>query len=124
MKKNVFMGVITAVFSMLAGMAGYAGVSVVGGCAHPGQVTVRAGQCLLDSGVLAEVLAALAKPDYLKQVGLVALNRVGDLIDCALTAIASQPSESPEVRALVTPPEQDTLARRAREVLESRRSAK
>lgn len=122
MKKNVFMGAVTAVFSVFAGMALYTPVSVIGGCAHPGQVTVRAGQCLLDNGVLGEVLAALAKPDYLKQVGLVALNRAGDLIDCALTAIASQPSGQPsEARALAAPPEQDTLARRAREVLESRR---
>jgi hypothetical protein len=125
MKKNVFMGAVTAVFSVFAGMALYTPVSVIGGCAHPGQVTLRAGQCLLDNGVLGEVLAALAKPDYLKQVGLVALNRAGDLIDCALTAIAAQPSgETSEVRALAAPPEQDNLARRAREVLESRRSAK
>lgn len=126
MKKKLFVGIITAVCSVLAGMALYAPVSVVGGCAHPGQVTVRAGQCLLDNGVLAEVLVALAKPDYLKQIGLVALNRAGDLIDCALAAIAAQPSETgsgAEAHTLVAQPEPDTLARRAREALAARHAA-
>ena len=113
----------TTIFSTFLCVAFFTPVSTVGGCAHPGQATLRVGQCLLDDGVLAEVLAALAKPDYLKQVENVGLARAGDLIDCALQAVAAQPpgtgsgSETLPARTLA---QSDTLARRAREALAAR----
>lgn len=100
---------------------------MIGGCTHPRESTARGGQCLLDNGVLSEVLAALAEPDYLKQVGMVALNRAGSLVDCALQAIAAQSSgteaaPSGAQAAVAGQPEGSSLARRAREVLASRRT--
>lgn len=122
--------IFTAVLSTSAGMILYTPLSVVGGCAHPGQSTLRVGQCLLDNGVLAEVLAALARPDYLKQVGIVALSRASDLVDCALQAAATQPGDgsgsgsgSAMPTARVTA-ESDTIAHRARETLATRRASK
>lgn len=123
--------IFTAAVSVATGMLVYTPLSAVGGCAHPGQSTVRAGQCLLDNGVLAEVLAALAKPDYLRQVGTVALSRASDLVDCALQAVATQPgggsgsgsgSAMPAARVSAAAPESDTLAHRAREALAARRA--
>jgi len=123
--KNKMM--MTAALSVLAGMLLWTPMSMVGGCAHPGQSTLRAGQCLLDNGVLAEVLTALGKPDYLRQIENVGLTRAGDLIDCALQAAATQPapaagsgSVSPSALAAV---DADTIAGRAREVLAARRAA-
>jgi hypothetical protein len=95
-------------------------------CAHPGQTTLGVGQCLLDNGVLAEVLAALGKPDYLHQVELVGLNHASGLIDCALQAIASQQggsgpgSGSADLPRIAEPT--STPAQRAREVLAARRA--
>lgn len=116
---------LTAVFSVFAGMFLYAPATMVGGCAHPGQSALRLGQCVLDDGVLAEVLAALGQPDYLDRVGSVALRRAGDLVDCALQALAAPPSVSgpTEVHALEAQPEPDTIARRARETIASRRAS-
>lgn len=123
--KNKMM--MIAVFGILAGMLFGPPLSTLGGCAHPGQSTLRAGQCLLDNGVLAEVLTALGKPDYLKQIENVGLTRAGDLIDCALQAAATRPapaagSGSAGLSALVAI-EADTIVNRAREVLASRRAA-
>lgn len=119
---------LTAVASVFVGMALYSPLSMVGGCTHPGQSALHVGQCLLDDGVLAEVLAALAKPDYLKQVENVGLAHTGDLIDCALQAVATKPaatsSPAAETHTLVAPPEPDTLARRAREALAMRHASK
>jgi hypothetical protein len=101
-------------------------------CSHPGQTTLGVGQCMMDNGVLAEVLAALGKPDYLHQVELVGLSRAPDLVDCALQAVASksiQPggsgsgSAQPAAAATSEPMQVDVLALRAREVLATRRAA-
>lgn len=119
--------VLTAIASIFIGMALYSPLSMVGGCTHPGQSALHVGQCLLDDGVLAEVLAALAKPDYLKQVENVGLTHTGDLIDCALQAVATKPAvtkPATETHTLVAPPESDTLARRAREALAMRHASK
>lgn len=116
-----------AMASVAAGMALYSSVAAVGGCTHPGQTTLRVGQCLLDDGVLAEVLAALGKPDYLKQVEGVGLTHAGDLVDCALRAVSAQPvatsGSGSDVSALWTLTPNDTLSGRARQALAARRSA-
>jgi hypothetical protein len=98
-------------------------------CSHPGQTTLGVGQCLLDNGVLAEVLAALGKPDYLHQVELVGLSRAPDLVDCALQAVASKPTQpgsgsgSAQPAVAAESMQVDVLAMRAREVLATRRAA-
>lgn len=120
---------LTTFLGVLTGMVMYTPVSMVAGCSHPAQSALRAGQCLLDNGVLSETLAALAQSDYLEQVGLVALKRAGDLVDCALQAIAAQspatapPAGSSAARAIAASPDAGTLASRAREVLAALRSA-
>ena len=116
-----------ALCSILAGMVLYTPLSALVGCAHPGQAAVHVGQCLLDDGVLSDVLDALSKPDYVKQVENIGLTRTSDLIDCALQAIVAQPtgsgsgSQTIPARTFTTQP--DTLSRRASEVLATRRSA-
>lgn len=98
-------------------------------CASPGRSALRFGQCVLDDGVLAEVVAALAQPDYGKKVAEVGLRNAADLVNCALVAVAAQPAGSgsgsaeASTRTLTAPPPPDTLQRRAREVLEQRHSS-
>lgn len=136
MKINAFILATAALASVPAGIAIYTTGAMVGGCAHPGQSTLRAGQCLLDDGVFSDVLTALSKPDYLSQVAGVALKDAGDLIDCALQAIAGTPSagsgsgsgsatEQIAARSLAAPQlDSDTIAARARVVLATRHSTK
>lgn len=114
---------LTAVFSVFAGMFLYAPATVVGGCAHPRQSALRFGQCVLDDGVLGEVLAVLGRPDYLDQVGAVSLRHAVGLVDCALQALAAPAPGLTEVHALEAQPEPDTIARRARETIASRRAS-
>lgn len=116
--------VFTAIVSISAGMLLYTPLSMVGGCAHPGQTTLGIGQCLLDDGVLGEVLVALGASDYLQQVENIGLTKSSDLIDCALHAIASQQagagSGSASLPKGALPA--STLAQRANEALTTRRS--
>jgi len=96
---------------------------VVVGCAHPVQTTLGVGQCVLDNGVLADVVHALGQDDYVHAVEAVALKDAAELVDCALLAVASpQPGTGSAAVAARTAPA-DTLAQRAREVLAARRAA-
>lgn len=137
MKINAFVLATVALASVPAGIAIYTTGAMVGGCAHPGQSVLHAGQCLLDDGVFSDVLDALKKPDYLSQVAGLAVKDAGDLIDCALQAIAGTPgsgsgsgsslpaAEQLTARSLSAPqPDTDTLASRARVVLATRHPAK
>jgi hypothetical protein len=120
------MVLFTLGLSVFAGMALYSPVSMVAGCAHPGQTTLRVGQCILDDGVLSEVLAALQHPDYVSRIVDAGVRHARGLIDCALLALASQPEPeigSAEAVARVAGPGPDTIARRAREVLATRRAS-
>lgn len=102
----------------------------VSACSNPKQSTLRFGQCILDNGVLSEVLAALSRPDYGDQVKAVGLTRAPDLVNCALQAVASQPtSDDPKpepgnagVASLMSAQPEYVLPARAREVLESRKA--
>ena len=92
-------------------------------CARVGQVTLRAGQCILDSGVLGDVATALSQPDYVKRIEDIALRAAPDLLDCALQAVASsEPSPAAETRMRQTMVPVDTLSQRAREVIAARKS--
>lgn len=63
-------------------------------CMRAKQVTLRAGQCVLDSGVLGDVIAALDHPDYVQRITDIGIHALPELIDCALQAVAS--SDSPD----------------------------
>ncbi len=101
-------------------------------CSHPGRSALQFGQCVLDDGVLGEVLAALKQQNYLKQLEELGLRRASDLIDCALQAVASKSddqgsgsgsgSDLPAVAARSSA-QPDTLAARARDALEHRKSS-
>lgn len=119
------------VWLMIAGAAVGVGLGfglVLGACDHPGQSTIRFGQCVLDDHVLSDVLDALAKPDYLKEVGKVALKDAAELVDCALRAAAAEPKPEPApvpsvesvARSAATP---STLAQHARDVIAARKSS-
>lgn len=101
-------------------------VACLASCAHPGQSVLRAGQCILDNGVLGDVLGALAQADYVRAIEGLGLRDAAELVDCALQAVAiPQPGAGPSSAAAAarTAPSTDTLAQRAREVLASRRAA-
>lgn len=66
---------------------------VVAGCgSRAGQVTLKTGQCVLDSGVLAIVLADLASSNYAQLVADLETKIGADVVTCALTAIATTPA--------------------------------
>ncbi len=117
---------LTLGLSVVAGMVLYTPATMVTGCAHPGQSALSVGQCVLDDGVLSDVLAALQQPDYVSRIVDAGLRHAKGLIDCALLALSSQPAEpKPESTGLAhaVGPGADTVARRAREVLASRRAS-
>jgi hypothetical protein len=87
------------------------------GChSKAGQVTLQTGQCVLDSGVEAALLADLVQANYAQLVGD-AVNKFGPvLVQCALAAIAALPADpSLQARFVVSP---DTVQARARQILE------
>lgn len=105
-------------------------VAIPVSCAHPGQITLQIGQCVLDDGVLGQVFTALGQPDYTQEIANLALRDIPDLVDCALQAIASQsthagsgsgsgPSASPALAQEALP----LQVVRAREILASRARA-
>lgn len=108
--------------SAFAGVLSLASMS----CAHPGQSTLQAGQCLLDNGVLLRVIANLGQPGYAQLIA--DLPEVPGLIDCALQAVAAQDSSPVAAQskgvAPAPPAVVNVIARRAREVIETRKAAK
>jgi hypothetical protein len=109
--------------------------AAISGCSHPGQATLVAGQCILDNGVLGEVLTALATKNYVQAISDLALKDAPTLVDCALLAIASQNgtgsgsgsgsgSSSVAQPKIVPGVSQSLLSQRAREVLATRRAVK
>ncbi len=98
---------------------------LVSSCSHPGQSTLRFGQCILEEGVLSEVLGALQQDDYRDRVKQIGLSHAGGILECALVAIASQPSSGDVAsipRVQEGPPSTQTA--RARELLNELRAKK
>jgi len=113
--------VIAAVVGIGTGMVFYTPAATLGGCSHPAQSVLHFGQCVLDDGVLSDVLAALAQPNFLSQIASLALKDTGDLVSCALQAVAAQPAPVPSSgsgsAAQLVRGTPDVLATRAREAL-------
>jgi hypothetical protein len=82
------------------------------GCTK-GQI-INAGQCVLDSGVLADVLAALASNDYANLITQLETKDGAALIACALEAAASGPAAASDAGSA------SPVAARARELLAKR----
>lgn len=80
----------------------------VASCKSAGQVALKAGECVLDSGVLATVLADLASDNFANLI-----SPSDPLVACALTAIASG-NATPPNDAGAAP---DIRAARARQLL-------
>lgn len=97
--------------------------AVTAACAHPGQTTLRVGQCVLDSGVLDAVLADLEQANYAQLVAdLEARAADPGTIACALQAIATQGGSAAAPRAAATRDGAPDVAARARELLAARRA--
>lgn len=105
------------------------GATIFVACAHPGQVVLKTGQCVLDDGIFNDVLKALAQQNYIVAVEALALKDGPELVDCALQAAATpapQPSAgsgsgSAELPKGALVP--SVIVQRAREVLATRRAA-
>lgn len=105
------------------------GVTLIVACAHPGQVVLKTGQCVLDDGIFNDVLKALAQQNYVAAVEALALKDGPELVDCALQAAAT-PAPTPNAgsgsgsaelpKGALAP---NVIVQRAREVLATRRAA-
>lgn len=109
---------LTVVLSVFAAAILCGGI--VSACANPKHSAVRFGQCVLEEGVLGEVLGALEDPNYLRLIKEIAVKHTVGLVECALVAVASQPAPQPAdvaagVSARTSP---DIRTARAREALE------
>ena len=94
-------------------------------CGTPaGQITLKTGQCVLDSGVLATVLADLAKPDYATLIADLETRVAPAIVDCALVAIAATGGSAAGPGSATPPGEVPPAALRARELLGKRKSGK
>lgn len=104
------------------------GITFIVACAHPGQVVLKTGQCVLDDGIFNDVLNALAQQNYVAAVETLALKDGSEFIDCALQAAAT-PAPQPSAgsgsgfaelpKGVLTP---SVIVQRAREVLAARRA--
>lgn len=98
---------------------------LVAACVNPRQTTLRASQCVLDSGVLDTVLADLEQPGYKKLISDLGTTIAPEVIDCALVAVAAgkpssgSGSSAPRSAAFVGAVDAPS---RARELLASRRA--
>src|SRR5882724_6461190 len=110
-------------------VVGVLGLGLSFACVRAGQVALKTGQCVLDNGVLGDVLVALEQPNYLQAVEALAVTDASELINCALQAVMSQPGagsgsgSGSEELPRVLAPAATTLPQRAREVLSARRAA-
>lgn len=100
-------------------------------CMRATQVTLRAGQCVLDSGVLGDVIAALDQPDYVQRIEDIGIHALPELIDCALQAVASSDGSSQgsgsaasNMLPLVAEAPAKVRVDRAREVMTLRRTSR
>lgn len=84
-------------------------------CAHPGQVVLRTGQCVLDGKVMSTVISNLEKPAYAQLIADLAI--APDLVNCALQAVASQEVPGQGSGSGLPKGTPNLLAARAREVL-------
>lgn len=105
------------------------GATIFVACAHPGQVVLKTGQCVLDDGIFNDVLKALTQQNYVAAVEALALKDGPELVDCALQAAATSAptpsvgsgSGSAELPKGALAP--NVIVQRAREVLSTRRAA-
>jgi hypothetical protein len=103
----------------LGGSVGTIAALDVTGCGSTvGQVALKTGQCVLDSGVEAQVLTALATGNYAAAVAALTTTVPATLISCALQAIANgQGSGSGSGSASTAAGAPVDLAGRAKELL-------
>lgn len=64
------------------------------GCNHAGQVILNAGQCILDSSVMSDVLAVIGTTNYVAAIAAIAAKDGPTLVTCVLNAIAAENSGS------------------------------
>lgn len=86
---------------------------IVAGCTHAGQIILKAGQCVLDSGVLGSVMTDLASASYVTLIADLATKVGPTVVTCALSAIAAENSGS----GSATPAIADDVHSRARYLL-------
>jgi hypothetical protein len=111
-KRPLLMPIMFLCAAILVGVGG-----AQTGCTK-GQI-INAGQCVLDTGVLTDVLAALASDNYAQLISQLETKDGAALIACALEAAAGG-NTVPSDAGSATPP----IAARARELLAKRGGAK
>jgi hypothetical protein len=111
-KRSLLMPIMFLCAAILVGVGG-----AQTGCTK-GQI-INAGQCVLDTGVLTDVLAALASDNYAQLISQLETKDGAALIACALEAAAGG-NTVPSDAGSATPP----IAARARELLAKRGGAK
>lgn len=97
-------------------------------CSHPLQTTLKAGQCVLDSGVLDTVLGDLEQANYKQLVSDLDSHVAPQVVDCALIAAASQKPAAGSGSAAAAPrtgafTASVDVASRARELLAARHAS-
>lgn len=123
-KVNLSIIATMAIGSVVAALLGVPAVAMsVTGCGA-GQVALKTGQCILDSGVLDTVWGDLGKSDYAQLVADLETKVGPKLVDCALTAIAGGATGSTTVIANETGSGVVDRTARARELLAKRSPAR
>lgn len=64
------------------------------GCNHAGQIILNAGQCILDSSTMTDVLAVIGTANWVAAIAAIAVKDGPTLVTCVLNAIAAENSGS------------------------------